>query len=343
MKSNPTTEKALEVFADLMIKKIESVSKDWTKPWFSKTANVAPRNLDGRYYNGSNTMMLMLCTEMRGYELPIFGTFDRFQKLNEDKSKPRVIIAKGSKSFPVFRMVFNVFDPKNNTRITFDEYQTLADAEKSKYNVYPSMRVYHVFNIAQTNIAEVRPELYAKLKNECGVGEEKEQGENKSHEAIDAMIDNNLFYCPINQVCGDRAYYKPSQDYIVIPKREQFFDGESFASNTLHECAHATGAAGRLNRLEKAVFGSDSYAIEELTAEMTAAVVCAKYGLTKHVSDDSAAYLKSWLKSLKKDTSYIKTILENVRKASKMIEERIEAVAEGKNMGFDKYHNEINK
>jgi antirestriction protein ArdC len=44
---------------------------------------------------------------------------------------------------------------------------------------------------------------------------------------------------------GDRAAYIPSQDYIAMPKPEQFDSREAFYSTTFHECAHATGAPPR--------------------------------------------------------------------------------------------------
>lgn len=33
-----------------------------------------------------------------------------------------------------------------------------------EYNVYPKMQVFRVFNVAQTNLQEARPELWQKLE-----------------------------------------------------------------------------------------------------------------------------------------------------------------------------------
>ena len=41
----------------LMIEKIESIRKDWRKPWFTEGALQWPRNLSGREYNGMNAIM----------------------------------------------------------------------------------------------------------------------------------------------------------------------------------------------------------------------------------------------------------------------------------------------
>ena len=57
---------------------------------------------------------------------------------------------------------------------------------------------------------------------------------------------------------------------------------------------------------------------------MSAAVVAHQYGFDKHIKDDSAAYLKSWLGSLKEDPSFLKTTLDDVKKAANFIGHRIE-------------------
>lgn len=42
----------------------------------------------------------------------------------------------------------------------------MSAEEQKEYNVYPKLNVYQVFNVAQTNLKEARPELYAKLEAE---------------------------------------------------------------------------------------------------------------------------------------------------------------------------------
>ena len=334
-------DKALERFTELMIEKIQSFQGDWKKPWFMPGAAIPPQNLSGRHYNGGNSLMLMLQAEKMGYDIPVWGTFDRITNLNYIKDNngnvfqardkhgnklPMVAVNKGEKSFPVFLTTFTVVNPQTKERIPYDDYRNLSKEEQAKYKVYPKLQVFNVFNVAgQTNVAETRPELYEKLK-QMAAGQIENQGDLKSDPAIDKMIDDNLFFCPINQVKGDKAYYSPARDEIVIPTREQFVDGEAFATNTLHECAHATGAASRLNRTMGHAFGSEEYAKEELTAELSAALIASQHGLTKHVKNDSAAYLKSWLGSLQQGPDFLKTVLSEVKRCTGMINQRLDAI-----------------
>ena len=80
-------DKALERFTELMIEKIQSFQGDWKKPWFMPGAAIPPQNLSGRHYNGGNALMLMLQAEKMGYDIPVWGTFDRITNLNYIKDK----------------------------------------------------------------------------------------------------------------------------------------------------------------------------------------------------------------------------------------------------------------
>lgn len=83
-----------------------------------------------------------------------------------------------------------------------------------------------------------------------------------------------------------------------------------------------------MNRLQpQSGFGSDEYAREELVAELGSALVCQKYGMTKNLKEDSAAYLKSWRGSLKESPSFIKTTLMDVKKATSILTQRIDEVS----------------
>ena len=145
-------------------------------------------------------------------------------------------------------------------------------------------------------------------------------------EAMDRMIKENEWICPIKPTRGDDAYYSISKKEIVVPEKQQFKDGESFYSNLFHEMSHSTGAEDQLNRLKPASFGSKEYAREELVAELTAALVSQRFGITKNLKEDSAAYLKNWLDSLKESPDFIKTTLLDVKKSASMINQRVDAI-----------------
>ena len=328
----PTAEqKALDLFSEMMIAKIESLSsKDgWKKPWFTEGALQWPKNLNGREYNGMNAFLLLLHCEKEGYRIPRFCTFDRIQQFNKPGSrdkdaKPRVSVLKGEHSFPVMLTTFTVVDKETKERIKWEDYKLLSQEQREKYNVYPKLQTYHVFNVAQTNLKEVRPELWEKLEQEYSM---PKVDRSEAFEPVDRMITDNRWICPIKPMYGDSAYYSISKNEIVVPEKGQFKDGESFYSNLFHEMGHSTGAENQLDRLKPTTFGSAEYAREELVAELTAALTAQRYGMSKHLKDDTAAYLKAWLDSLKESPQYIKTVLLDVKKASSMLTQRIDQIA----------------
>ena len=328
------TDKALEKFTELMIEKIENLQGDWKKPWFTEGALQWPKNLSGREYNGMNALMLMMHCEKQGYKLPVFCTFDRVAGLNFTKDKqgakmqatdkngeqlPQVSVNKGEKSFPVFITTYSVVEKDTKERIKWEDYKQLTDEEKGKYNVYPKLQVYNVFNVDQTNLKEARPELYNKLEQANQIVRQSTGSDSYDFPAMDRMIEQNEWICPIKPIYGDQAYYSISKNEIVIPEKKQFKDGESFYTNLAHEMTHSTGAENQLGRLKSTSFGSKEYAREELVAELSAALVAQRYGMTKHLKEDSASYLKSWLNSLKESPEFLKTTLVDVKKASGMI------------------------
>lgn len=336
-------DRALDRFADLMIEKIKGISEDWKKPWFTEGAVSWPKNLDGRDYNGMNALMLMMHCENEGFKVPVFMTFDRVKGLNYQGGRktggtqavgrdgnplPEVSVNKGAKSFPVFLTTFTVVDPDTHEKIKYDDYKQLSDDEKSHYKVFPKLNVFNVFNLDQTNIAEARPELYQKLKDANSAARPQGIGKDSfSIPAVDEMIRSDKWLCPIKPTYGDNAYYSISKDEIVVPQKEQFKDGESFYGTLFHEMTHSTGADSRLNRLAPTGFGTAEYAREELVAELGSALVSQRYGISKYVKEDSAAYLKNWLDSLRQSPDYIRTTLLDVKKASAMITESLEKVS----------------
>ncbi len=337
--------KALDQFADLMIEKIESINEDWKKPWFTEGTMVWPKNLSGRPYNGSNSLMLMLHQEKEGYKLPVYCTFNRVAGLNTFKDKngqtrpafgpdgkrlPTVSVKKGEKSFPVMLTTFTVVNKDTKEKIPYDDYKQLDEDEKKLYNVYPKQTVFNVFNVEQTNLEEARPKLYAKLVEQNQVQRpEQQKGKKFTFPAMDEMIAKDLWHCPIKPMHQDQAYYSISKDEIVVPEKKQFKDGESFYSTVLHEATHSTGKEALLNRFdEKKGWGTTEnyYDREELVAEMGAALVASRYGMSKTIKEESASYLKSWLENMKESPDFIKTVLDSVRKATALVTQRIDLI-----------------
>ena len=120
---------------------------------------------------------------------------------------------------------------------------------------------------------------------------------------------------------GDRAFYRPSTDEIVLPIRKQFVSTTEYYSTVYHELAHSTGAPTRLNRLSSAAFfGSDEYSKEELVAEIASCALVNHVGLETSTSfSNNAAYIQNWLSVLKGDKRFIVSAAGKAEKAVNLI------------------------
>ena len=342
--------RALERFTDLLIERLHTIQADWKQPWISENATKAPRNLSNRPYNGSNSLILSLVMGKNNYDMPHWVTFDRIAALNFVKNTdgtrsptidadgnklPMVTVNKGEKSTPVFITTYSVVDKETKERIKWEDYKQLTDEEKAKYNVFPKMQVFNVFSVCQTNLKEARPELWKKLSMQVSLDQSNSTDKGVVQPALDAIIKQNGWVCPIKEVHGDNCYYSISKDEIVVAERCQFQDAESFVSTVYHECAHSLGSEGRLNRLKPGnSFTSQCYATEELVAELSAAVTCAHFGMTKPVKNDSLPYLKSWLDSMSQSPEYLKTVLNDVKKTTGIMIQRIDSVSQRLEQGL---------
>lgn len=105
---------------------------------------------------------------------------------------------------------FTVVNKETKEHIKWEDYKLLSQEEREKYNVYPKLQTYHVFNVSQTNLKEVRPEFWEKLEQEYSMPK-VEKDEQFAFEPVDRMIADNRWICPIKPMFGDSAYFSISK------------------------------------------------------------------------------------------------------------------------------------
>ena len=321
----------LQKFAEMMSNIItKAKSKNWTQGWLGVKGTILglPQNITGRTYSGGNSFFLMADTSEKGYNTPVYMTFKQAKDRN-------LHVNAGEKSVPIFKWGLSIKD-ENGKTVSEEDYNAMSKEERDKFSVRPYPKVYHVFNIDQTNLSEVNKKKYDAIVARFKAPDEEVKDSKGMYinDALDRMFKEKAWHCDIRyDKPSSRAFYVPSQDFIVLPMKEQFNigktaeevyrDGMEYYSTALHEMAHSTGHESRLNRQ----FGAkrtDGYAHEELIAEMTAALVGSTMGFDKKILENNANYLKGWLENLKRNPESITTIMSDVGKASDMIIEKID-------------------
>jgi antirestriction protein ArdC len=323
------SEKAVDLFTGMMIDRMEAMkSEDWKKGWIAGNAvGGLPQNVTGRNYSGSNSFFLELNTALKGYKTPVYLTFMQARDL-------KAHILQGEKSMPVLYWDVVVHD-RNGRRVDYDDFKQMPKDQQSKMNVIPFLRTYSVFNLEQTNLPEVNPNKYQSLLKRFTLPEIRDTNGMFSNAALDKMFELQSWICPIHcDKPSGNAFYRPSSDEIVLPMKAQFNkgnsneaiykDGMEFYSTALHEMAHSTGTAQRLNRLSGDKFGDPKYAKEELVAELTSAMIGNSMGFDKRILNNNAAYLDNWIGALKENSKFIVSVMADVNKAANMVLEKID-------------------
>ena len=326
-KSADNLQKFAEMMRNIIIK---AKSKNWKQGWLGVKGTILglPQNITGRTYSGGNSFFLMADTSEKGYNTPVYMTFKQAKDRN-------LHVNAGEKSVPIFKWGLSIKDEKGKT-VSEEDYNAMSKEERDKFSVRPYPKVYHVFNIDQTNLSEVNKKKYDAIVARFKAPDEEVKDSKGMYinDALDRMFKEKAWHCDIRyNKPSSRAFYVPSQDFIVLPMKEQFNigktaeevyrDGMEYYSTALHEMAHSTGHESRLNRQ----FGAkrtEGYAHEELIAEMTAALVGSTMGFDKKILENNANYLKGWLENLKRNPESITTIMSDVGKASDMIIEKID-------------------
>lgn len=136
---------------------------------------------------------------------------------------------------------------------------------------------------------------------------------------------------------GGRAFYRSLTDTVNLPPVESFHTATGHDTTFLHELSHATGHESRLNRELGNPFGSEKYALEELRAEMSAAMTAASLGIgfdpaaqgveEGRETGNTAAYLASWLSALP-DKERKQILMQTIKDAQSISDYLIERTPE---------------
>ena len=262
-------EKAAEKIIEQLKKGVAPWQKGWDKP---EGSDIPPYNpVTGTRYRGLNSFVLSSEAGERGYADPRWMTYRGAKKAGAQ-------VRRGEKGVGVEYWKFPSKEQEDRVR------EAIAAGQQPE-ELKIIHRTYTVFNAEQI---EGLPSLESELKKsnqweaceraECLL---QESGANIQHRG------------------GNRAFYRRSEDLIVLPKQDQFHSLEAYYSTALHELGHWTGHKSRLDREElmKGGFGSPEYAKEELRAEMTSVTVNGMLRLP-HDPDSHASYVGSWIKTL---------------------------------------------
>lgn len=284
---------------------VKALSEDQL-PWNAMWSTGRPYNAtNNKTYRGLNSLWLSYVASAKGYTDPRWCTF----KQAEDNNW---YVKKGEKGTKV--EFWSIYDKKQRKNISMLEANDIVkkdpDREKDMRMV---SRTYTVFNAQQiegipeldrsnvvVDVAAIRAQRDVLLKN---MGLEFHEG-------------------------GNRAFYSPSMDSITMPPDVDFENDYAYMSTFLHECGHATGHPSRLDRDLSGIFGSESYAKEELRAEIASAFTAQALGFgaddttLSFAMDNHKAYIQSWISAIRHKPPELFAAIKDAEKISDYLIEK---------------------
>lgn len=264
-----------------IIAQLEAGTRPWQKPWNGTGSLSMPRRFSGVPYRGINVLLLWASATQQGLTGDRWFTFKQAKDLGGK-------VRKGARG----------------TRIVFFKPLEVRDAATGEEKKIPMLRTYVVFNADQI---EGLPEKYAPAPFVPTPGIERDKAAEAALRSSGAVIEEH----------GGAAYYTPATDIVTMPDFERFKSSSGYLATLAHELCHWTGHKSRMDR-----FGANTrtdYAFEELVAEIGAAFVGTRLGITGEHIDNHSAYLASWLKVLRNDKRAIFKAAALAQQAADMV------------------------
>jgi antirestriction protein ArdC len=285
-----------------LIELMEAGTNPWQRDWRGRGGSHHRNLVTGHIYTGGNPALLELQMMLRGLDCPLWvgiGTAKKNKWFPKKGTKACCII----RPYSVDREVTDsdgkpVLDEKGNPeRVQFTGFSYTGG-------------IFNAMDLQGEGLDEA-------IKSASNLTE-VERPEPERHAAAEAVLGN--WQVPVKWL-GNRAYYSPTRDEIQLPSREDFNTAAGLYGTWAHEVIHSTGHQDRLKRdgiVNFAGFGSDSYAKEELIAELGAFLLCTRLEISSN-ADNHASYLQSWIKCLKEQPSFLRTALTAARKAADLL------------------------
>ena len=258
-----------------IIAMLEGGTRPWSPSWASGGAAL-PMRYEGTSYRGINIILLWCAAMARGFTNPHWMTYRQAQQLGgqvRKDEKGQVVVHAGT------------FTPKD------EDSEPAHEGDEAENRTRTYLKRYVVFNVEQIDGLD-----FSRFPTPDALSVNPEGRVSGLDEAF------ACYPVPYNEG-GTRAYYNSESDRIQVPPFADFSSSNAFYSTLAHEALHSTGHTSRLNRETLADYTKslEIRAMEEMIAEIGAAMVCASLGMEPTEREDHASYVAAWLTVLRGD------------------------------------------
>jgi antirestriction protein ArdC len=239
----------------------------WRKPWASGCGSVdLPLRANSAPYRGANVIMLWSAAITRGFSSPYWLTLK----------------------------------------------QANAAGARVRRGEHGEIVIYYgkIVRTAQVESGEEREQSFGFLKSYTVFNADQIDGLDRVYypgprdEKIMTLGAHEIWFAKLGIdriLTRDTACYMPARDCIGMPPACAFNSAADYAATLDHEAVHATMADHRVGRDLQPRYGAHARAVEELVAEIGAAILGAHLGLPPHHIEDHSAYIGHWMDVLAND------------------------------------------
>jgi antirestriction protein ArdC len=275
-----------ETITAAIVERLEAGTRPWVQPWTGGSVS-RPLRACGTPYQGINVLWLWMAAEAAGHTSPFWMTYRQSQLLGGQVRKRE----------------------RGTVAIFYRAYQPPEADEGDEAEVQRARRVLKSFTVFNASQIDGLPESFFPEPRLLPPPSERDSTLDRFFAAVPARIRHS----------GAEAFYSPVLDQVTMPEPGLFRDLDHYRATLAHELSHWTGHESRLARQMVGRFGSEAYAMEELVAELSSAMLGAELGLPVDHLDHHASYLASWLKVLKADSRAILTVSAKAEEAASLL------------------------
>jgi len=286
MKHADTRPSPAETITAAIVERLEAGTRPWVQPWTGASIS-RPLRACGTPYQGINVLWLWMAAGAAGHSSPFWMTYRQSQVLGGQ-------VRKGERgTVAIFYRAYQTEEA--------DDGDEAADRRTRRV-----LRSFTVFNACQI---DGLPNRFFPEPQPLPPPTERDHALDYFFAAVPARVRH----------WGAEAFYSPILDQITMPEPGLFRDLDHYRATLAHELSHWTGHESRLARQMTRRFGSEAYAMEELVAELSSAILGAELGLPVDHLDHHASYVASWLKVLKADSRAILTVAAKAEEAASLL------------------------
>ena len=298
-------DKSLKMLTEAIDKRVVETGFSPYIPWFHKDKGYPTVGINKEKTPLPSALYLSMKSDFAKYKYPVYLSKKEIENIKTYFTKP-VKVLDGEKEHIVPSGHFCIVSEDGKMREVPDKMETEWKPERihaTKIAFVPDTPL-RLYNIDQTNIKKVRPDLYASLT----IPYKLRLHTSQNLQTIDKLVEDQGWICDINQSLpmNEPAYYSISNNEINMPPKDLYKSAELYYGDLFHNMIHSRRMSSGF-----VIRSVDDECHEQIIADFGAALLLQKNNMNKYVSKNMVIGVPCFEKDEK-----ISDVLANIYKTT---------------------------